>query len=655
MVLASLGSTLYPLDVFGPVEPSTLQGPVRQGLGRYGDGLFIEEGTTNLVPNPSFEAGVTGWGGNNATLGTTSAFAQTGSQCLTATATALPTPGAYYLGIPAAASTTYTISAYVRVSKPGKQIQVGIDFGGGNYAPVTTGTLTPNVWTRVTATATSAAGTTTMAATIYLAGASVAAGDVLNIDAVQIEQKAYATSYCDGSLATAWNAAGNLLPAAAQSFEDGTTGGWINQLQATLSNSSAQFYAGTRSLLATATTAASTCAVGSAVGTAGVAVTPGKTYTASMWVRPGVAQASANTIIRWYTAAGAAASTASVSSNNPAMVANVWQRVSVTAVAPSDAAFAAVQQNFTATNIGDLFYIDAVRLDEGSASGAYRWTGAENASTSTRATTTLQTALPSLSAGAVTVALWLRCGGNFATIGTPALFARLTAVAGSNTEGFALYAQTGGVSVQKVVANTFVNLATGVSFAAGDLALVALTFDGTTLASYVAKNGAAVVSATTTSATTPAALGFAAIGFEPQNGGGQPNSVVEQVVVYNRVLSGTEITALANNQGETTYRDDPNIVLAVGTGLVRGTVRASSSAGTGNYRGRTPVACSIEAITNTPGSPDDDSATYKITVPAGSGIGQGQLVTPNSAAGGNLYTVQKVFSPGGVYDELLVA
>ena len=47
-----------------------------------------------------------------------------------------------------------------------------------------------------------------------------------NVDAVQVEQKAHATSYTDGSLGTGFTRSRNLLPSAAASFEDGTTGGY---------------------------------------------------------------------------------------------------------------------------------------------------------------------------------------------------------------------------------------------------------------------------------------------------------------------------------------------------------------------------------------------------------------------------------------------
>ena len=178
---------------------------------------------------------------------------------------------------------------------------------------------------------------------------------------------------------------GNLLPAVAQSFEDGTVGGWsLAAGAATLASSTAQAFAGVRSLGVTLTATAIT-AVASAIGTAGVPVVAGRTYTASHASRSPVAR-NVRAVMKWYTASGAAASTANVNGPDVAAPANAWVRSVVTATAPADAAYAAVQwQTVDAGTSGEVYFIDAVRLSEGTSDAAYRWTGAEHASTSVRA------------------------------------------------------------------------------------------------------------------------------------------------------------------------------------------------------------------------------------------------------------------------------
>jgi hypothetical protein len=127
---------------------------------------------------------------------------------------------------------------------------------------------------------------------------------------------------------------------------------------------------------------------------------------------------------------------------------------------------------------------------------------------------------------------------------------------------------------------------------------------------------------------------------------------VEQALIFDGALTATEIATLAFAGQETSFKDDSRIIFAAGAGVVRGTTQASTTAGTGRYRAARTLTAAVEKIDTTGASPDDDTATYKVTVPAGSGVGQGQLVAFDDRA---RYTVQRVFSAGGVYDELYLA
>ncbi len=54
--------------------------------------------------------------------------------------------------------------------------------------------------------------------------AATTGGQQVWTDAWQVEAKPYVTSYTDGSLGTGFRGSKNLLPSAAASFEDGSTG-----------------------------------------------------------------------------------------------------------------------------------------------------------------------------------------------------------------------------------------------------------------------------------------------------------------------------------------------------------------------------------------------------------------------------------------------
>jgi hypothetical protein len=172
-----------------------------------GSGLWsvvVPEGSTNLVTNPSFENGVTGWvaGGTGASVtrsATYSAFG--GASMLFADASASGGEYASTNNIDVSASTVYTWSFYWR--KVAAVSQTGtyrVDFytGGSVLISSVTGTFPPgNIgdWRRTTLTFVTPA-TTAYVVLVYLAPSSGAYS--LYVDGVQLEQKAYATTYIDG-------------------------------------------------------------------------------------------------------------------------------------------------------------------------------------------------------------------------------------------------------------------------------------------------------------------------------------------------------------------------------------------------------------------------------------------------------------------------
>ena len=647
MPAATLASVLYLLEQYGPAEPSTLLGPVRQGLGKFGDGLFVEEGTTNLLSDPSFGSATTGgWAAlAGCTLAYSAARAFLGAGSLQITPTATGSTGFYLSSARPAvtAGQTYTFSFYFY--GPSRSVTAEIDWYNASTVLISNSqanvsATTANGWTRVTVTGTAPALTASCAPVIFINNAVL--GDLYYVDAVQFENKAYATSYADGSLATAWNAAGNLLPTAAQSFEDGTTGGFTF-VQGTLANDATTGYAGTKSLRLTATTTATQATNGPLV-----AVTANKTYTGFARAKSTAGTArSVAVAIAWYDASQVFISLATGTSQ--ATATGYWTTATCTAVAPSNAAYALVQLQELTPAVNDAVSFDTVRFEEGTGSAAYRWTGAENASTSTRTAADLRFTLPSAQQlNTVSIAGWLRVAE---------LQSASNAIIGSLGDGTAnnraiLYVNNGTLTVATVFGGTGSSVSLGVTVAAGDLVFAAITVSGTAINGYVSKNGGAVVNASGTAAGTATTGSAVAVGCDGL-GGGYADGVVEQVLVYNRALTSTEVSALAFAGQETAFKDDPGIAFAAGTGVVRGTTKASTTAGTGYYRSTRQVSAYVEPITAIGSNPDDDTATMKATVPAGSGVGQGALVT--FAPDGTRYAVQRVFSPGGVNDELWLA
>jgi hypothetical protein len=648
----TLDQNLYALSPYGPVQPTTLQGPVRQGLGKYGDGLFVEEGTTNLVLNPTGNFDLTNFGSVGASFTITrdttrllfgvasykvvmnAAGADSFSLVVASMVAAQAHWGSAYIYFPSSGGPTAGGNIYT-------DVQGAAAYDGPNYAA---NASVKDQWQRIGGVATP---TTTGAGTIRIVTSGANVGTFW-VAAFQVEQKGYATSYCDGSLATAWNATGNLLPSAAQSYEDGTTAGATVAVgTATLSNSAAQVYAGTKSLLATVTATAALAVLTGATGTSGAPVTAGKTYTGAQWVRPSAAR-NLECDINWYTAAGAFISTSFGTTFTG--VANTWTRQSVSAVAPATAAFATLQFNSGNATNGDLYYIDAQRISEGTDAAAYRWTGAENASTSTR--TAGQVAFPNPGvADGYTAACLARIGYLTATQTNQFI----TTNNGSDNSGLEIQYYGPSSTFYLGVANggdARAQVASALS--PGDLVFLAFTRSGSTTTAYVSKNGAALTTATVTvAAVTTTANPFRVGGTGSSQAFG--GNVIEQALVYNRVLTSTEIAALAASTAETNYSSDPGIVLAAGTGVVRGTTTAETAAGTGYYRSDRTMKCYVETLTKTGANPDDDTATVKITVPAGSGIGVGQLVAVNYPLSSFGLTVQRVFSPGGDYDEIYAA
>ncbi|MHA2062935.1 MAG: phage head spike fiber domain-containing protein [Candidatus Thorarchaeota archaeon] len=168
----------------------------------------LAEATTNLHINPSAETDAAGWSAYQSTLTQSSDYAKVGSysfkNTITVASGAFGQYHAFVTGAPISV-TTYTSSAWVWVSA---DVASRCFFRSylamiGGASPINYNLYTDTVlvagWNRVGTTATvDEADRTSVQAIYYLRDAST--GDSFYIDGIQVEEKAYPTPYCDGSL-----------------------------------------------------------------------------------------------------------------------------------------------------------------------------------------------------------------------------------------------------------------------------------------------------------------------------------------------------------------------------------------------------------------------------------------------------------------------
>lgn len=451
------------------------------------------------------------------------------------------------------------------------------------------------------------------------------------------------------------------------SVETATTGWLALGAGTTNAQSTVRAFVGTTSLLTTMGSALAANTGGISFNVTSGFLANAQVYTFSCWVYV----PSGNPTM--YLSVQGAIVAATVN-GSPSTLFGQWQRLSVTFTSSASASTSVGNIyviNSSVTGTAQQFWADAFQFEnkgyatsycDGSLGVGYAWTGTAHASTSTRAIGALQWTMPTpLSASALTIAWWMKVGaeafqsGNFAT---PVFL-------GNTTDGFQVYLNqaSGGFGVNKWAAGANSGFGSGVVFGLGDILFCALTYDSATLSFYGAKNGA--VPSLLNSVATTAVPGLqTVVTLGPNGTGTMPNSPTEQLLIYNRALTLAQVQALAAASAETIFESDNGIMFAAGCGSVRGTTNAKSVGvsdplNPSNYRIMRTVAATNEVITGGSTSNPDDvtAATHKISVPAGSGVGQGQVVglanTPTAI--GTIYTVQRVFSPGGAYDELYVA
>lgn len=179
--------------------------------------FWIEEATTNLIINPSFGTNTTSWGTySDRTITRDTTMPYTGSASCKVTSALLINADAFAMkyspGITAAGAGSYTYSAWVFVPTTwtGGSICLDVrDFVGGTGAGLKAyaNMSTKGVWQRVTNTFTVVGGDLT--GNLYVGvDTQWKASEFFYITNIQLEAKAYATSFTDGSIGTGYTWAG---------------------------------------------------------------------------------------------------------------------------------------------------------------------------------------------------------------------------------------------------------------------------------------------------------------------------------------------------------------------------------------------------------------------------------------------------------------
>lgn len=158
--------------------------------------IIVPEATTNLVANPSVETGTTGYAAVGGSIARSTTQQRRGAYSLAVTPTAAAGDGVRYDTVGLTSGTTYTFGVDVR-GAAGVSYKIYFADLSGNalgsaYTFVGTGR-----WQRVAVTYASQSSANYR---VYVAKAGGTSTAVFYVDGLQVEGRAYATTYCDGDL-----------------------------------------------------------------------------------------------------------------------------------------------------------------------------------------------------------------------------------------------------------------------------------------------------------------------------------------------------------------------------------------------------------------------------------------------------------------------
>lgn len=179
---------------------------------RFDGGLWLEEGTTNYIANPRAGSNTTGWftyGDRTLSRDTTKAYIGSASFKVEASTTIASMNyfmSATGITIGATGSVTASAMVYVPTSWTGGDICIDArGFGLGSPSQANVDMSKKGQWQRVSTTFTASS----TSGEVHLTSvSSMPSGQPVNFTNIQLENKSYATSYCDGSLGTGYSWAG---------------------------------------------------------------------------------------------------------------------------------------------------------------------------------------------------------------------------------------------------------------------------------------------------------------------------------------------------------------------------------------------------------------------------------------------------------------
>jgi hypothetical protein len=164
--------------------------------------IIVPEATTNLLPNPSLELATTGWTGTAVTIARSLTRQYRGAYSLSCTRTAGADAYVSSATIAVTAGQPYTLSMYVYISQMRQQCAV-LRLAWFSAGPTLISEVSSPVeyqeagaWRRIVVSGYAPTGATLAAARVGMQGAET--GAVMFVDALQLENKIYPTTYVDG-------------------------------------------------------------------------------------------------------------------------------------------------------------------------------------------------------------------------------------------------------------------------------------------------------------------------------------------------------------------------------------------------------------------------------------------------------------------------
>lgn len=315
------------------------------------------------------ETDATGWAAVNQlpTLARSTAQFLDGIASLSITATSaagsLSARTAPTTAIPVTVGVSYISTLWVRGTGSAAQAQAAIYWytSGGAFISASTSaaSVAPSgTWTLYTVTGVAPATAAYGTSVFQTSGTIPTIGDVWFVDRISFTETGLplTTIQPGGSP--------NMLTANQANIETDASG-WVTRVNSSIGQDATQFLDGTKSLSITSL-AAGDMSAETLIGTSGIPVIAGKTYTAVINTKAATVIRQFSTLIQWFNAAGASISTSFsiVPINNST---SVWTSNFISIVAPAGAVFAAAGAFILATGAAaEVHYVDRISLVESS-------------------------------------------------------------------------------------------------------------------------------------------------------------------------------------------------------------------------------------------------------------------------------------------------